>query len=176
MFSMKSIAIVIASLALAGPSALAAANKSSDAEVVGALKIINIEEIAAADDALSRATNEDVKDFAQEMAKDHAEANKRIAQFVDSERIAPQEGSVAWKFRAKQAEDRTIASVHQNESYDRVYIDQQVQGHQAVLAMIDQESGGRSPALTRLLKDTRKRVSRHLQEAKKIQSRLTSAH
>lgn len=172
---MKSMAILAATVlgVVSMTAAAAKTSRVSDGDLLGALKIINDGEIAEGNSALATSTNQDVKDFGQEMVDDHTAANQKLDQFVANQHVSPSEGMLALKFRAAQAKERAMSTVLRGQTFDRRYLDDQIQGHQKVLAMLKQQNGGRSSEMNQLLTQTEDMVAQHMQEAKLIRQKLS---
>jgi putative membrane protein len=135
------------SLALAFAGALAAcvpktapvtAASSSDSTplardaYVGAAAAGDLFEIQSAALAQQRAQSQAVRDYAQTMIADHAETTRRLTAAAQSVAISP----LAPALLPMQARmmDR-LRSAGSGAAFDRVYLDQQVQAHEAALAL-----------------------------------------
>jgi len=155
--------------------ALAQVNRAvNDGQILRVLVTINESEIEAARIANVSARNQDVKLFARMMVEDHEINTKDIQKisrdtglfFIDSELSDVLRNDMKISNRTMQQTSDT--------SFDSAYIDQQIEAHEKVLAIIDQTLliGVQTSELKVHLEKTRANVSAHLVKAKYLDARL----
>ena len=107
----------IAALSLLGSAALAQGAKPTDPQIAHIAYTAGVIDIAAAKQAMTKASNKEVKAFAQDMVRDHEAVNKQALDLVKKLKVTPggqrhQQGTVEagrrQARRARQAEGRRI--------------------------------------------------------------------
>lgn len=163
-------ALVLTPAARAGMTSTGTA--SADGEIVGVVAAANQGELDAAGIALKKGRSMAVKKFARHMKTDHRAAKTKLLTLriaaVDSDR------SLNLKGLAK-AEGEKLGKATMDE-FDKTYMDAQVDDHATLLKALDEELIPKAQAapLAAFLKDVRKTVAAHLDEAKKIQGSLAA--
>ena len=173
----------------------------SPAEAVAFMATADQSEVAAAQIAMRKATNADVKRFAQEMNRDHSKAaheDGELAKRLNVDlKTAGQQGEMARNVEAMaQQLSQQLTSTPKGAAFDKAYIDGQVQAHQTVLENLQRIAGtsstSPSPAPAAVGtpgQDTSKgpatpqdaaravipHVQQHLDKARQIQSKLGNA-
>lgn len=150
---------------------------SNDSNLAAMIKAVNDGEIKQSKIAEKNSKNKAVKRFAKMMIKDHGANNNELASV--SKRIGlqptPDQETASLKDEA-QKNARTLEG-QSGEDFDKAYVDQMVKDHTNALQKLDDALGnnaGRNEQMDGLLKKTRQKVSQHLDEAKKLQSELSS--
>jgi putative membrane protein len=106
-------------------------------------------EIQAAQIATKKATNAQVRQFAQEMIRDHGKAAKddaALAQKLNVDlKTAGNQGQMAQSVQSMaQQTAQQLNSTPKGAAFDKAYIDSQVQGHQSVLENLQRIAGNSS--------------------------------
>jgi len=155
-------------------SAAALAQTPSDAQIAGIVVAANTVDVNAGTLAKSKATNKDVKGFAQHMITDHTGSNKQATALVTKLKVKPEESDTSKKLKADGAANVTKLKGLKGAEFDKAYIDNEVDYHQAVLDAIDKTliPSAKNAELKGLLEKTRPVIDDHLQMAKKIQSSM----
>ncbi len=160
----------------AGSGASAGGDPSAldDGQIVAVVQTADKGEIAQAREALRKAKNGRVKQFAQHMVSDHSTAETKIAALDSKANITPQTNSVADGL--KSAGDQIMSNLKSSDGadFDRAYMEAQVSEHTKVLDLLDNTliPRAQNADLAKTLRDIRAKVSMHLNDAKAIQSEL----
>ncbi|HEY4234274.1 MAG TPA: DUF4142 domain-containing protein [Lacipirellulaceae bacterium] len=123
--------------------------------------------------ASERASDRDVKAFAEEMVKDHSKQVQTLQQFIGSQQPSDQRSQIE-----RQIAERCTADLKKElegksgREFDDCYIGAQIGGHmhmQAALAVISEHASGQ---LRDIVKDAQPTVDKHLDRAKKLMEQL----
>jgi putative membrane protein len=146
---MKASVLVLAGTVLLS-GAVASAQDVNDAQIASIVVTANQVDIDAGKLAATKATNADVKKFAQTMVTDHTGVNKQATALV------------------------TKLKGLKGAEFDKAYIDHEVAYHQAVLDAVDKTliPGAKNEELKALLVKVRPAFVAHLEHAKHVQSTL----
>jgi len=128
-------------------------------------------EIAAAKIAEKRSKNADVKGFAKMMVADHTAMDKEMAPIIKTAGQTPAD-------KLDQRRQGFIDNLNQasDADFDKVYIDQQVAGHQEVLDLVNgYAKDGSDAGLKDGAAKAGPKVQTHLDKAKDIQTKLAAA-
>jgi putative membrane protein len=169
-------------------------------EAVAFMAAADQSEVQAAQTAAQKATNQDVRQFAQKMQREHSKSAQEIGELakrlnVDVQASTQQGQMVQTLQQMSQQMSQQLNATPKGPEFDRVYIDGQVQAHQTVLENLQRiassaGSTGAAPSPTAggAGQDTTRgtmtpqqaaqkmipHVQQHLDEARQIQSRLSS--
>ncbi|MBS1190437.1 MAG: hypothetical protein H6R10_2229 [Rhodocyclaceae bacterium] len=170
---MKNAAVAFAAaLCLAAGSALAQA--LNDAQIAAITVAANQVDIDAGKVAKSKATDKDVKAFADRMVTDHTSVNKQATDLAKKLKMKPEENETSTSLKAGGEENLKKLKDLKGAAFDRAYIDHEVTYHQTVLDTIDKSliPNAKNEELKALLTKTRPVIQEHLEHAKKIQAAL----
>ena len=95
----------IAALSLLAGSALAQGAKPTDPQIAHIAYTAGVLDINAAKQAISKASNKDVKAFAEDMVRDHEAVNKQALDLVKKLKVTPEDNDTS-KTLSKQAADK----------------------------------------------------------------------
>ncbi|HEX2079499.1 MAG TPA: DUF4142 domain-containing protein [Longimicrobium sp.] len=156
------------------PQAAAPAPAVTDPQIADIVVAANEVDIAAGELARTRATDAEVKAFAEKMVTDHSGVNRAASDLVGRLGVTPERSATSDQLRQGGEQSRTALQGQSGAAFDRAYIDHEVTYHQAVLDAIDQTliPSATSGELKALLQQTRPAVEAHLQHARQIQARL----
>lgn len=177
----------------------------SPQEAVSFMAEANKSEVDAAKVAAQKATNAEVRRFAQKMQREHTQSEREVSDLARRLNVtldsSSQQGAMVQSLRQMaQQMSQQLSSTPKGAEFDRVYIDGQVQAHQAVLENLQRIAGstaggntgsttgagtgtaataaaGSSQAPATPQEAAQKmipHVQQHLDEARQIQSRLSS--
>ncbi len=134
-------------------------------EALGLAQTANKAEIEAGRLAARKASSGEVKGFAQHMIAEHTQSQREIAQTG-----AAQDSAAARALDTAASSDLRRLQGLGGKAFDRAYVDSQVNAHRTLLDRLSKATatGGNAG----LLKKTIDTVSRHLQEAQRIQGSL----
>ena len=130
MFVRLSAAIAAISLALSG--AAFAQAKPTDPQIAHIAYTAGVIDIAAAKQAITKASNKDVKAFAEDMIRDHEAVNKQALDLVKKLNVTPQDNDTS-KTLSKNAADK-LAELGKlsGAAFDKAYVANEVAYHKAV--------------------------------------------
>lgn len=121
--------------------------------------------------AMQRATNPDVKAFAQRMVHDHTQANEKLGQIADREGI-----SVPKKVSTKDAELKARLENLHGEAFDKAYMENMVQDHKKDIAAFQHQSAnGQNSSVRQFATDTLPILQSHLQQAESVASKVNAS-
>ena len=122
----------IAALSLLTGSALAQGAKPTDSQIAHIAYTAGVIDIAAAKQAVSKASNKDVKAFAEDMVRDHEAVNKQALDLVKKLKVTPEDNDTS-KTLSKQAADKLAELAKlKGADYDKAYVANEVAYHKAV--------------------------------------------
>jgi len=162
-----------------GGSQSDAGQVQSDGQIAAVVSTANTGEVAQAQIALTKAQDPQVRDFAQQMVNEHGAANQRLTQLLAAAGITPEPNQVSTSLKADS--DRIVQRLNAasaGQAFDSTYIDSQVQVHQKVLDLLEQEliPAAQNGTLRDELQATSDTVSHHLDEAQGISDDLESGN
>ncbi len=146
----------------------------TDANIVALLDAANKADSSAGALAAKKATNAEVKAFARLMMSEHhalRAAGQALAKQLGVEPKAPERDPLA-PYVAN--EMRTLQSTAKGAEFDRVYIDNEVSVHQAVLDLANQARvTTQTPQLKELIEKAVPVIRKHLDQATELQKKLS---
>ena len=148
----------------------------TDANIVALLDAANKADSSAGALAAKKATSADVKAFARLMMSEHhalRAAGQALAKQLGVEPKAPERDPLA-PYVAN--EMKTLQSTAKGAEFDRVYIDNEVSVHQAVLDLANQARvTTQTPQLKELIEKAVPVIRKHLDQATELQKKLSPA-
>ena len=171
---MKASVLVLAGTVLLS-GAVASAQDVNDAQIASIVVTANQVDIDAGKLAATKATNADVKKFAQTMVTDHTGVNKQATALVTKLKVKPEDNATSKSLYDGGKENVTKLKGLKGAEFDKAYIDHEVAYHQAVLDAVDKTliPGAKNEELKALLVKVRPAFVAHLEHAKHVQSTLT---
>ena len=171
------IAIALSTLLLgacATTDANTPATPNVDGHIAGIVLAANEGEIQQGNAAAGRATNADVRSFAQMMATDHTSALNAARDTAARAGITPQDNDTTAALRSTSPQVITNLGTYTGADYDRQYIDYQIALHQWLLNGLDTQliPLAHNGELKTLLQTQRASVAAHLERARSIRGRL----
>ncbi len=166
-------AVATDSPAAATPAATPAGTVT-DPQIADIVVAANEVDIQAGELARTKATNPQVKEFAQRMITDHTGVNQQASQLVQRLGVTPEPNPTSQQLRQGGEQNRSRLQGLSGAEFDRAYIGHEVDYHQQVLDAIDNTliPNAQNPELKALLQQTRPAVEAHLQHARQVQSSL----
>jgi putative membrane protein len=173
---MKRSAIIAAGL-LFGFAGVASAQGVNDAQIASIVVTANQVDIDAGKLAASKATNADVKKFAQLMVTDHTGVNKSAVDLATKLKVTPEDNPTSKSIKAGGDENVANLKTLKGAAFDKAYIDHEVAYHQTVLDAVDKTliPGASNAELKALLVKVRPAFVAHLEHAKQVQASLAAA-
>ena len=145
---------------------------SEDRDVAMNIEKAHIGEMDLARLAKERATNGDVKDYADMIVDDHGAALKNINKILKDKDIHE---SAQAKPEDSQAELARLQAMSGAE-FDREFMGAMVLGHQKALdSLHNDEASVQNPDMKDYIHDLIPKVQKHLEKAQELQGKLTSA-
>ena len=155
-------------------SAGISAKAVNDAQIASIVVTANQVDIDAGKLAASRATNPEVKKFAELMVTDHTGVNKSAVDLATKLKVTPEDNPTSQSL--KSGGDANVAKLKtlKGAEFDRAYVDHEVDYHQAVLDAVDKTliPGATNEELKALLVKVRPAFVAHLEHAKHLQATL----
>ncbi|MGH6712742.1 MAG: DUF4142 domain-containing protein [Bradyrhizobium sp.] len=122
----------VAALSLLGSAALAQGAKPTDPQIAHIAYTAGVIDIAAAKQAVTKASSKDVKAFAEDMVRDHEAVNKQALDLVKKLKVTPEDNDTS-KTLSKQAADKLAELAKlKGADYDKAYVANEVAYHKAV--------------------------------------------
>jgi putative membrane protein len=147
----------------------------SDSDARMLIALINASEISAGATAARKATDADVRAFANDMIADHTAMQQLAGADTTAGRGTTSAGAARADTlrRVSKRQSDSLAALPPGAAFDRAYIDQQVSGHSMALDSLQRwRADVRSAALRTVIDSAVPRVSSHLDRAKAIQAVL----
>jgi putative membrane protein len=172
MFARSSAAI--AAMMLLSSPALAEGAKLTDPQIAHIAYTAGAIDIAAAKQAMSKASNKDVKAFAEDMVRDHEAVNKQALDLVKKLKVTPEDNDTS-KALSKQASDK-LAELGKLSGalFDKAYIANEVAYHKTVDSALETQliPSSRNAELKSLLQTGLKIFQGHEQHAEHVAADL----
>jgi putative membrane protein len=161
-------------LTLASALAFAQGAKPNDAQIAQIVVTANQVDIDAGKLAESKATNPDVKAFAERMVTDHTGVNKSAVALVTKLHVTPEQSPTSEALQKGGDENLAALKKLSGAAFDKAYIDHEVTYHEQVLAALDKTliPDATNAELKALLVKVRPAFVDHLQHAKQLQAQL----
>jgi putative membrane protein len=155
----------------------AASNGPSDANILGVMHEANQAEIQAAQLALNSSSNPQVKSFAHQMIRDHMKldhAGDSVAKAANLAPEPPANDSLPGHVRQESA---ALRAAGHGAGFDKLYMDDQVQDHETVLALLQQFQGqAQNLDVKAAVSSAIPIVQGHLNRAKKLAATVGSTN
>jgi putative membrane protein len=164
----------IAAVSLLSGTALAQGAKPSDPQIAHIAYTAGLIDITAAKQALGKASNKDVKTFAQDMVRDHEAVNKQALDLVKKLNVTPEDNDTS-KTLSKNAADKLAELAKLNgAAFDKAYIGNEVAYHKAVDSALETTliPSANNPELKNLLQTGLKIFQGHQQHAEHVATEL----
>jgi putative membrane protein len=166
-------AALAAATLLSGP-ALAEGAKLTDPQIAHIAYSAGVIDIAAAKQAQTKASNKDVKAFAEDMVRDHEAVNKQALDLVKKLNVTPEDNDTS-KALSKAAADK-LAELGKlsGAAYDKAYVANEVAYHKTVNGALETQliPGSSNPELKSLLQTGLKIFQGHQQHAEHVAAEL----
>jgi putative membrane protein len=160
----------------AGTDTAAAASSGTvtDPQIAAIAVAANAVDSAAGVLAQQKGTNPRVKEFASRMVTDHSGVNKQAVALVTRLGVTPEPSPTSQQLTQGGQQSNQQLSGLSGASFDRGYMDHEVEYHQTVLDALDHTliPNAQNAELKALLQQVRPAVAAHLQMAQEIQKSL----
>ena len=164
----------IAALTLLGSAAFAEGAKLTDPQIAHIAYTAGVIDIAAAKQALTKASNKEVKAFAEDMVRDHEAVNKQALDLVKKLNVTPEDNDTS-KALSKQAADKRAELEKLNgAAFDKEYIANEVAYHKQVNGALETQliPSASNAELKNLLQTGLKIFQGHQQHAEHVAASL----
>jgi len=127
--------------------------------------------------ALKKTKNEEVKQFAEQMVKDHTEGKQEVLALAKKLGVKPEESSVTKSLKDGAKDTEKKLKKEKGAQFDKDYIDAEVAYHQAVIDAVNKVliPGAKNAEVKQALQNTVPTLEGHLQHAKNVQQQLGSS-
>ncbi len=124
--------MVLAAMLVLPVAAWGQAAKPNDAQIAHITYTAGQIDITAANQALAKASNPDVRAFAAEMVRDHQAVNDKALALVKKLKVTPQDNPTSQGLSKTAAEKLAQLAGLSGAAYDRAYVDNEVAYHKTV--------------------------------------------
>jgi putative membrane protein len=154
----------------------AAASALTDPNIVALLDEANKADSAAGALAVTKATNKAVKDFAKLMMSEHHALREAGQQLAKKLNVTPAPPATDPVKPLAEGETKALESTPKGPEFDRVYIEQEISAHKAVLDLAENAHGqAQNEELKALIERAKPVIQKHLDQAEKIKGDLGEA-
>ena len=122
----------IAAMILLSSPALAEGAKLTDRQIAHIAYTAGVIDIAAAKQAISKASNKDVKAFAEDMVRDHEAVNKQALDLVKKLGVTPEDNPTSQALKANADKELKKLGALSGPAFDRAYVANEVAYHKTV--------------------------------------------
>jgi putative membrane protein len=164
----------IAAVFLLSSPALAEGIKLTDPQIAHIAYTAGVIDVTAGKQALSKASNKEVKAFAENMVRDHEAVNKLALDLVKKLNVTPEDNDTS-KGLSKQAADKSAElSKLSGAAFDKAYVANEIAYHKAVNGALETQliPSANNPELKSLLQTGLKIFQGHEQHAEHIAAGL----
>jgi|SRR5689334_11977960 len=124
--------LMVGAIALAALPAVAQSNKPTDPQIAHIAYTAGVLDVEAGKQALSISKNPQVREFAQQMVKDHTAVNEQALALVKKLKVTPEDNatskSLTEQAKAKRAELAKLSGA----AFDKAYIANEIAFHKTV--------------------------------------------
>jgi len=163
-----------AALALAAPLCAHAQAKPTDPQIAHIAYTAGELDIAAAKQALAKSKSKVVREFAQEMVRDHTSVNQQASTLVKKLGVTPQDNPTSQSLSKDAAAKRQAYVRLSGPAFDRAYLQNEVAYHKTVNAALDSTliPNARNGELKSLLQTGLKLFTEHQHHAEQLAGQL----
>lgn len=161
-------------LSLAIGMACAQGSKLDDAQIAHIAYTADQIDIQAAQQALKKSKNKDVRGFAQDMVRDHTAVNKKALALVKKLKVTPENNSTSQSLIKQAADKRAELAKLNGAAFDKAYADNEVAYHKTVNDALQNTliPGASNAQLKDLLSTGLKIFQGHQQHAEQVAAEL----
>lgn len=172
--SVRTLSTAVAVLALSSSLAAAQPAKPNDAQIAHIAYTADAIDIKAAQQALQKSRNRQVREFARDMVRDHTAVNKQALALVKKLNVTPQDNPTSQALLKQAAEERGKVAQLKGSEFDRAYAQNEVAYHQEVNKALETTliPDASNPELKSLLETGLKIFQGHEQRAEQVVASL----
>lgn len=168
-----SVGLPLTSLANTSANKISVEQTQSEGNLLGTLVVLNKNEIAAANLAINKTTNNDVKNFASFMITEHTDNLDKTESLSSKLGIKITDNAVATTLKNKGVQELASLNKLQGKAFDKAYIGAMVTGHQEALNLVNTLiEKASNPLIKQLLEKTKLHVEHHLEKAQAVEKYL----
>jgi putative membrane protein len=166
--------VVIVAGALFAWTGVAFGQEINDAQIASIVVTANQVDVDAGKLAATKASDPEVKKFAQLMVTDHTGVNKSAVDLATKLKVTPEDNPTSKSIKSGGDENVATLKTLQGAAFDKAYVDHEVAYHQQVLEAVDKTliPGAKNAELKALLVKVRPAFVAHLEHAKHVQASL----
>jgi putative membrane protein len=128
----------VAALLLLAGVAQAQSAKPNDAQIAHIAYTAGLADIANAEQAMKKSKSNGVKDFAQDMLRDHKAVNDQALALVKKLNVTPQDNDTSKAIAAGQSDKRAELAKLDGAAFDKAYAANEVAYHKTVNGALEQ--------------------------------------
>lgn len=148
----------------------------TDPNIVALLDEANKADSSAGALAVTKATNKAVKDFAKLMMSEHHALRQAGQQLAKKLNVTPAPPATDPVKPLAEGEMKALESTPKGPEFDRVYIEQEITAHKAVLDLAENAHGqAQNEQLKALIEQAKPVIQKHLDQAEKLKDELGEA-
>jgi putative membrane protein len=121
-----------AAVSLLSGAALAQSAKPTDPQIAHIAYTAGVIDVAAAKQALAKTSNKDVKEFAENMVRDHEAVNKQALDLVKKLKVTPEDNDTSKSLSKNAAAKLDELAKLKGADFDKAYVANEVAYHKAV--------------------------------------------
>ena len=122
----------IAAVSLLSGTAFAEGAKPTDPQIAHIAYTAGVIDVAAAKQALAKTSNKDVKEFAENMVRDHEAVNKQALDLVKKLKVTPEDNDTSKSLSKNAAAKLDELAKLKGADFDKAYVANEVAYHKAV--------------------------------------------
>ena len=163
-----------AAISLLGSTAFADNAKLTDPQIAHIAYTAGVIDIAAAKQALTKASNKDVKAFAENMVRDHEAVNKQALDLVKKLNVTPEDNDTSKALTKAAADKRAELDKLSGAAFDKAYVANEVAYHKTVDSALETQliPSSSNAELKSLLQTGLKIFQGHEQHAEHVAAEL----
>jgi putative membrane protein len=152
----------------------AAAAAVTDPQIAAIVVAANSVDVEAGKLAQSKTKNRKVREFADDMVRDHTAVNTAAVDLVTRLGVTPEENDTSRGLTSSGEQTRARLGALSGKTFDREYVDNEVAYHKLVLDAIDKTliPDAQNAELKATLVKVRPMIAAHLQHAEQLQASL----
>jgi putative membrane protein len=173
--SIRLLAAAIAAICLSTSGVFAqSAGKPTDPQIAHIAYTAGQIDIEAARQALNKSQNKDVREFANDMERDHKAVNDKALALVKKLNVTPEDNDTSKALTKQAAEKRAELAKLNGAAFDKAYIDNEVAYHKTVNNALQNTliPSAKNPELKDLLTTGLKLFQGHQQHAEQVAAKL----
>ncbi len=166
----------LAAISPAGAATTAATPAMTDANILAVLDAANAADSSAGSVAAQKGMSADVKAFGRDMVRDHHALRKQGEELAKKINVTPQRPAGDNSLAEAAAWHDSLNAMPKGPAFDKAYIDHEVRAHEQVLQKAqDAFAAAQNADLKAMIPKASALVQAHLDNAKKVQSKLGGA-